>query len=114
MSSSQDTGSMKAMREVVKKVLDAVKHLSRTHNDDLPEDVRAVLGGVAFDANAALAAPPRNCEVGTAEEQYRRHGAFCDATRKGMSGYHCEDAPWCVFCFAKWAQLPYKDGGETK
>lgn len=57
-----EVGDAAKLREVVKKVLDAVKHLSRTHNDDLPEDVRVVLGGIAFDANDALAAPPRNCD----------------------------------------------------
>ena len=53
---SKKCGDAAKLREVVKKVLDAVKHLSRTHNDNLPEDVRAVLEGIAFDANAALAA----------------------------------------------------------
>lgn len=57
-----EANNMKAMREALKKVLDAVKHLSRTHNDDLPEDVRAVLGGIAFDASDALAKPARNCD----------------------------------------------------
>lgn len=57
-----EVGDAAKLRKVVKKVLDAVKHLSRTHNDDLPEDVRAILGGIAFDTNAALAAPPRNCD----------------------------------------------------
>lgn len=52
----RESGNYAKLREAVKKVLDAVKHLSRTHNDDLPEDVRAVLGGIAFDANATLAA----------------------------------------------------------
>lgn len=62
-------------------------------------------------AKAALAEPLRNCDVGTAEEQHRRHEAFCDATRNGMSGYHCDNAPWCVFCFSEWAQMPYKEEG---
>lgn len=53
----------------------------------------------------------RNCDVGTAEEQYRAHGKFCDAIRHGISGYHCDDAPHCVLCFSKWAQMPYKEGG---
>ncbi len=61
----------------------------------------------------ALSEPTRNCDVGTAEEQHRRHDAFCDATRNGMSGYHCEDAPRCALCFSKWAQRPYEaeEGG---
>lgn len=61
-------GNAAKLREAVKQVLDAVKHLSRIHNDDLPEDVRAVLGGIAFYANASLAAPARNCDL-YADEQ---------------------------------------------
>lgn len=62
--------------------------------------------------NEALAEPVRNCDVGTAEEQDARHQNFCDATRNGLHGYHCGDAPQCVFCFAKWSQMPYKKEGE--
>lgn len=75
------------------------------------QELNCMGGRLKRAIEAALSAPPRNCDVGTAEEQYRRHGAFCDATRHGMSGYHCDDAPRCVFCFAKWARLPYEEGG---
>ena len=53
-------GNAAAMREALVKSLDALKSLSRAHNDDLPEDVRAILGRMAFEANAALSAPARN------------------------------------------------------
>ena len=73
------------------------------------------LKAVKEKADAALSAPARNCDVGTAEEQYRRHNAFCDTTRNGMSGYNCEDAPRCVLCFSKWEQMPYDaEEGSTK
>lgn len=62
---------------------------------------------VAIDA--ALDSPPRNCDVGTAEEQEKRHDKFCNATCHGMSGYHCEYAPRCVLCFSVWAQMEYKE-----
>lgn len=55
--------------------------------------------------------PKRNCDVGTAEEQYWRHDKFCDAARNRMYGCHCDDAPKCIFCFAKWEQMPYAEGG---
>ena len=98
-------GNMAAMREACQKMLD----LLMLRGDG---KVRCVLTWDEFNESqkmlrAALAKPARNCDVGTAEEQYRRHDKFCDAVRNGMSGYHCEDAPRCVFCFAKWAQMPY-------
>lgn len=59
-------------------------------------------------ANAALAEPAKNCEVGTAEEQCRRWRLFCDAITS------CEKCPCqkssdeiSAYCFSRWAQMPY-------
>ena len=53
--------------------------------------------------NAALSAPPRNCDVGTAEEQYRRFLKFCH-------GEICEKCPVhdAINCKFAWAQMPYE------
>ena len=54
--------------------------------------------------NSALDEPPRNCDVGSAEEQAIRHNRFCDG--KGMK--YC----WgrgCFKCFAAWEQIPYEE-----
>lgn len=71
-----------------------------------------------FEINAALAEPPRNCDVGTAEEQGKRHNAFC---RKHFTpdrlGGNCRKCPlkdrrgWS--CQLAWAQMPYEaeEGG---
>ena len=62
--------------------------------------------------NAALAAPPRNCDVGTEQEQAERYVRYCDEfTRDGM---HCETCPCCGKtsfgkCEFAWAQMPYKE-----
>lgn len=57
--------------------------------------------------DAALAAPPRNCEVGTADEQAERFKfAKCDKLPKCRPWGEC-----CLTCFAKWAQMPYEKGG---
>lgn len=96
------------LRETLNKVLNGIKHLSRIHNDDLPEDVRATLGRMAFDANESLAEPVRNYEVGTAEEQKMRFDLFCH-------GRKCEGC--CLYlsmsCALSWAQMPYaeQEGG---
>ena len=55
--------------------------------------------------NAALAAPPRNCDVGTAEEQYERFLKFCESL-------NCER--YCPLfkaesCELAWAQMPYDE-----
>ena len=59
----------------------------------------------------ALSAPPRNCDVGTAEEQGARFRGFCDK-------HNCERCPvggdeYLTNCFSRWSQMPYEKG-ETK
>ena len=58
-------------------------------------------------AKAALSAPPRNCDVGTAEEQNNRFLKFCESL-------DCER--YCPLfkaesCELAWAQMPYEEGG---
>ena len=72
---------------------------------------------------AALAAPPRNCDVGTPEEQSKRYGAYC-----AEFGRHSDGSPKCIgcpletramkiggMCELAWAQMPYeaKQKGEN-
>lgn len=66
--------------------------------------------------DAALAAPPRNCDVGTVVEQDECFEAFCKR-------YFRDDAPcsescpcrlWGLLggtCSIRWAQMPYDEGG---
>ena len=65
-----------------------------------------------FDiANTVLSAPPRNCDVGTAEEQSERYEKFCYAHRSREKG--CGDCPLCDIpcCEFAWLQMPYEEGG---
>ena len=56
----------------------------------------------------ALDAPPRNCDVGTPEEQLKRFRAFC-LSRK------CNECPFVSStygeCGVRWAQMTYEEGG---
>lgn len=63
--------------------------------------------------SAALSAPPRNCDVGTAEEQDARFGEFCVMRRTGSCA-GCPDpvggftvANGIRECALVWAQTPY-------
>lgn len=67
-----------------------------------------------FKARAALAAPPRNCDVGTAEEQDNRFAyQFC---RVGIEG--CIRCKLDTLkhrgntCGIHWAQMPYEGGAK--
>ena len=62
--------------------------------------------------SATLAAPPRNCDVGTDEEQSRRYEELCDrhtcGSRCSASGcpmYEHDCSPFA------WGQMPYEEGG---
>ena len=66
-----------------------------------------------FDASkqmaAALSTPPRNCDVGTPEDQHNRFMRFCDSKSMG----YC----WgrgCRKCIAQWGQMPYEEGDAGK
>ncbi len=50
----------------------------------------------------AISKPPRNCDVGTADEQYKRHCAYC----KKNKDFSCAPV-MCRKCYADWTQTPY-------
>ena len=62
----------------------------------------------ASNVKHALSAPPRNCDVGTAEEQSERYEKFCYAHRSREKG--CGDCPLCDIpcCEFAWLQMPYE------
>ena len=62
---------------------------------------------ITTKARDALAKPPRNCDVGTEEEQIERWQAFCDKYEEGCTGCPCDDRN--TFCFAIWGQMPCED-----
>ena len=98
-----------AMREALENVRFYLPHFlqyMRLHCED------AEAGGyyekILEVVNAALSAPPRNCDVGTAEEQSDRLDAFC------LRHNNCSSCP-CKYtektsCYINWARMPYEEG----
>lgn len=66
-------------------------------------------------AKAALAEPVRNCEVGSAEEQYARLESFCTRHFRYANDNPCAKCP--IFkddslpCVYRFLQMPYEKGG---
>lgn len=62
----------------------------------------------------ALATPPRNCDMGTAEEQIKRIRRLCKKYRDEIG--KCKGCPvHGVFpkdCALIWAQMPYEEGDD--
>ena len=102
-----EASNVKAMRDALNEIRSRLSYLYG-HIDgtfDLP-----ALKEVYEIAGTALAAPPRNCDVGTPEDQHNRFMRFCDSKSMG----YC----WgrgCRKCIAQWGQIPYEgENAEVK
>lgn len=99
-----------AMREALVKCADIINNFGLAEAVNTAMEVICDIEGVI---NAALAAPPRNCDVGTELEQAERYVSYCDKFTLG--GKHCETCPCCGKipfgkCEFAWANMPYKEG----
>ena len=95
------------LREALTKILNLTNSLDENCAVD-PVEIRDI-------AKAALAAPPRNCDIGTAEEQRARFEAWCEKQpeRYCKACAECPTQRYAINCFCNWAQMPYveKEGG---
>lgn len=92
---SSAVGNMAKMREAVDKLLNFLRW---EYAQDYPVS-RDKLADAIDIGVAALSDPPRNCDVGDAEDQLERHGEWCER-HKCTSTLH-------RLCFARWSQMPY-------
>ena len=102
-----ETGNVKAILDALNKIKDTIDEW-RT-NGEMEHWQYSKL----FDiTDAALAKPPRNCDVGTPEEQARRYEELCDIHTCGSicSGSCCPLYDYDCSPFA-WAQMPYEARG---
>ena len=105
---SSVVGNAAAMRKALSDACYAMFNFLKTQNSGFEEMAKAL-----DKAKAALAKPPRNCDVGTPLEQYKRFDKICSA--RGLPK-DCQlfekTSPCCSpLCFARWAQMPYEEGG---
>lgn len=109
-------GNAAALREAVEGAKKKALYISRHYTT--PNSLTGNILELLASLNAALAAPPRNCDVGTAEEQAERYRRYCDKFLRG--GMHYEECPCCGKipfgkCEFTWAQMPYvEQGGGAK
>ena len=107
----------KRFRKIAKMIRRLVDHIRK--ETSLPEKLaRETFDQVDDLATEALIATPRNCDVGTAEEQIARFDAECLAIRKRNTVEPCAGCPCSSNgegtedCQLRWAQLPYMEGGD--
>ena len=105
-------GNAAKMREALSDACYAMFSFLKTQNGGYEEMAKAL-----DKAKAALADTPRNCDVGTAEEQakkwyWRYHqGHNCHTCPLGPRKWSETDK--ATLCFSEWAQMPY-EGGDAK
>ena len=101
-----EASNVKAMRKALSDACYAMHNFLKTKYGGFDEMAKAL-----DKAKFALAAPPRNCDVGTPEEQSARFDAHC---RKHMGCLTCQlrekDGSVPKHCEFAWAQMPYEEG----
>ena len=101
---SSAVGNAAALREAV------IKALTLLNVCDWPSGVS--LDGVCeviHEIDSVLDKPPRQCDVGTAEEQMERFREFCRQEKCGR--YRCRSGCKAICierCAIDWAQTPYE------
>ena len=101
-----EANDMKAMREACTNIVEYAK-AAKCHTTDA--HILGYLDQIESQAKATLATPPRNCDIGTAEEQDQRFQKFCNKANGGV----CLGCPIVAEadCGIVWAQMPYEEGG---
>ena len=115
----------------MRKALEKIVRIAEEWDTPGIHAVQATLYRILEAARAALAAPARNCDVGTAKEQTERFEAFCQSNMQfykdmfghddegRLDGWDCRkdcpvgrmiDAGEAVsdHCQLAWAQMPYE------
>ena len=99
-------GNAAAMREALvlsSRIIGANGIRRNVFLDDIEEAHRAI--------TAALSKPPRNCDVGTPEEQLDRYGVYCQNRCTSCDNRHychiCGER-YRMKCMMEWAQMPYE------
>ena len=97
---SSQVGNAAKMRDALENASDRLLLWNYTDKDT----ARMALG-VVNKLNAAISAPPRNCDIGTPDEHLVRHRKWCWE-------HDCKPTDSCKLCVARWEQMPYEEGSE--
>ena len=104
---SSRVGNAAKMRDALRQVSRVAVEMTRKTVTGESEDRKTVdewALRLCDIVSAALAVPPRNCDIGNALEQVSRHRIWCKC------GGDC--AVSCKMCFAKWSQMSYDEGND--
>ena len=121
----REMGDAAKLRKALEHCLDAMCDMCANRRnceiwDKCPDSVGEGFGRCEefLAARAVLTTPPRNCDVGTAEERARRWAQHCDTYLRDDGSKPCTGCSCCgkvLFgkCEFAWAQMPYEaDAGQ--
>ena len=107
---SSAVGNAAAMREALVRLRDIALAALEKRSEGV--DTVNLAEAILHHSEKALAAPPRQCDVGTAEEQAYRMRLYCKSNGVDESGcFRCEKCPFLTSdkCELAWAQMPYEE-----
>ena len=94
-----EASNIKAMRDALNEIRSRLSYLygriDGTFDPPALKEIYEIAG-------TALFAPPRNCDVGTPEDQHNRFMRFCDSKSMGYCWGRGRRK-----CMAQWGQIPY-------
>lgn len=94
------------MNDKIKEAFDKIANISTFVAENCGNaDTAKYMDDILSTVREAVSEPIKNCNVGTADEQYNRF-VYCCSRRK----IPCRKSytQGCVECFAKWSQRPYE------
>lgn len=103
-------GNAAKLREALEKIVEILNREWDAHRET------SAMWEIRDICTAALAAPPRNCDALSAQEQTEKFNQFCQSHRNSdlpkCAGCPLEDIPGGTGCAQAWAQMPYTEGGN--
>lgn len=94
------------MSSKAREALEAIRRIVVAKGDVAGNTIDSMIRSICDEA---LAEPPRNCDVGSTEEQGMRFKKFCNDHQAPWHG--CTNCPVLMSekCAIAWAQMPYEE-----
>ena len=123
-SKAMESNQMK-MREALDRIGNIAGFVAENCGD---QQTAKYMNDIISEVQSAIATPPRNCDVGTAKEQWKRFDEFCISWEESGPNGGCSDECPCMAikskesdgcfgqsgCFSIWAQMPYEEEGRAE
>ena len=104
---SSVVGNAEAMREALEQIRELLSIGGK------PDTAMCIRYEAAYlIAKEALSVPPRNCDVGTEEEQVSRYNKFCMRSACNKCPFYV--ASELLACGVRWSQMPYEEGSGNE